>query len=124
MGRVRLGFRDPASDKYVGSDENWQKAEASLRRVLEDLKLSFEPREGEAAFYGPKIDVQIFSAIGREFSLATNQVDFAVPPRFNLTYVDKDGQEKVPLCIHRAPLSTSRRASRQPWPKRLVLYLS
>jgi len=63
----------------------------------------------EAAFYGPKIDVQIWSAIGREFSLATNQVDFAVPPRFNLTFINQHGQEETPLCIHRAPLSTHER---------------
>jgi threonyl-tRNA synthetase len=63
----------------------------------------------EAAFYGPKIDVQIWSAIGREFSLATNQVDFAVPPRFNLTFVNSEGQEETPLCIHRAPLGTHER---------------
>jgi threonyl-tRNA synthetase len=65
--------------------------------------------EDEAAFYGPKIDVQVWSAIGREFTLATNQIDFAVPKRFNLTYIDSDGQEKTPLCIHRAPLSTHER---------------
>jgi len=63
----------------------------------------------EAAFYGPKIDVQIWSAIGREFTLATNQVDFAVPERFGLTYIDSDGKEKTPICIHRAPLSTHER---------------
>jgi threonyl-tRNA synthetase len=65
--------------------------------------------EDEAAFYGPKIDVQVWSAIGREFSLMTNQVDFAVPARFDLKYTNKDGQEEVPLCIHRAPLSTHER---------------
>lgn len=65
--------------------------------------------EDEAAFYGPKIDVQVWSAIGREFTLATNQIDFAVPKRFNLTYIDSDGKEKTPLCIHRAPLSTHER---------------
>jgi threonyl-tRNA synthetase len=63
----------------------------------------------EAAFYGPKIDVQIWNAIGREFSLATNQVDFAVPPRFNLTFVNQAGQEETPLCIHRAPLGSHER---------------
>ena len=65
--------------------------------------------ENEAAFYGPKIDVQIWSAIGREFTLATNQLDFAVPARFNLEYTDHDGSKKTPLCIHRAPLSTHER---------------
>lgn len=71
--------------------------------------MPFKEAENEAAFYGPKIDVQIWSIIGREFTLATNQLDFAVPERFNLTYSDKDGQEKTPLCIHRAPLSTHER---------------
>jgi threonyl-tRNA synthetase len=69
----------------------------------------FTEAEDEAAFYGPKIDVQIWSAIGREFTLATNQLDFAVPARFGLKYTDKDGTEKTPLCIHRAPLSTHER---------------
>jgi len=65
--------------------------------------------EDEAAFYGPKIDVEIWSVIGRQFTLSTNQLDFAVPERFNLTYIDKDGEEKTPICIHRAPLSTHER---------------
>jgi threonyl-tRNA synthetase len=65
--------------------------------------------ENEAAFYGPKIDVEVWSAIGREFTLATNQIDFAVPKRFNMTYIDADGKEQTPLCIHRAPLSTHER---------------
>ena len=65
--------------------------------------------EGEAAFYGPKIDVQVWSAIGKEFTLATNQVDFAVPRKFGLSYKDENGQDRTPLCIHRAPLSTHER---------------
>ena len=69
----------------------------------------FVEAEDEAAFYGPKIDVQIWSTIGREFTLATNQLDFAVPERFNLVYNDKDGTQKTPICIHRAPLSTHER---------------
>jgi threonyl-tRNA synthetase len=64
---------------------------------------------GEAAFYGPKIDVQVWSAIGKEFTLATNQVDFAIPQRFNLTYTDEQGKDQTPLCIHRAPLGTHER---------------
>ena len=71
--------------------------------------VNFVEVPGEAAFYGPKIDVEIFSAIGREFTLATNQLDFAVPKRFDLTYVDSDGKDKTPLCVHRAPLSTHER---------------
>jgi threonyl-tRNA synthetase len=76
---------------------------------LERGGINFVEAEDEAAFYGPKIDVQITSAIGREFTLATNQVDFAQPGRFDLTYVDEDGQRKTPLCLHRAPLSTHER---------------
>ena len=71
------------------------------------LKYSFNP--GEGAFYGPKIDVQVWSAIGKEFTLATNQVDFAIPKRFGLTFTDEKGQNQTPLCIHRAPLSTHER---------------
>ena len=72
-------------------------------------KIPFVEVPDEAAFYGPKIDVEVWSAIGREFTLATNQVDFAVPERFGLTYVDKNGKQKTPICIHRAPLSTHER---------------
>ena len=73
------------------------------------LTLNYVEIPGEAAFYGPKIDVQVWSAIGREFTLATNQVDFAVPSKFNLTYIDNKSQDKTPLCIHRAPLGTHER---------------
>ena len=72
-------------------------------------KFAFSQEPGEAAFYGPKIDVQIWSAIGKEFTLATNQVDFAVPERFDLKFINSRGEEEVPLCIHRAPLSTHER---------------
>jgi threonyl-tRNA synthetase len=108
---MRLSLHDPAGlgKKYVDNPEMWVKTEAMVRRAMVNGGVPFFERANEAAFYGPKIDVQIYSAIGREFSLATNQVDFAVPPRFNLTYVDKDGQEKTPLCLHRAPLSTHER---------------
>ncbi len=108
---MRLSLHDPAGlgKKYVDNAELWIKTEAMVRRAMINGGVPFFERANEAAFYGPKIDVQIYSAIGREFSLATNQVDFAVPPRFNLTYVDKDGQEKTPLCLHRAPLSTHER---------------
>lgn len=95
--------------KYVDNEALWIKTEAQVRDVLEKSGVPFFEAEDEAAFYGPKIDVQIWSVIGREFTLATNQLDFAVPERFNLTYVDKDGQDKTPICIHRAPLSTHER---------------
>jgi threonyl-tRNA synthetase len=109
--QMRLSLHDPEGlgKKYVDNPVLWKKTEEMVRRAMVNGKVPFFERANEAAFYGPKIDVQIYSAIGREFSLATNQVDFAVPPRFNLTYVDKDGQEKTPLCLHRAPLSTHER---------------
>src|SRR5687768_13451168 len=80
-----------------------------VRQVLIESGINFKEIENEAAFYGPKIDVQVWSAIGREFTLATNQVDFAVPAKFGLTYRDKDNTDKTPLCIHRAPLGTHER---------------
>ena len=95
--------------KYVDNEELWIKTENQVRDILVKNKVPFVEVANEAAFYGPKIDVQIWSAIGREFTLATNQVDFAVPERFNLTYKDKDGTDKTPICIHRAPLSTHER---------------
>ncbi len=95
--------------KYVDNAALWIKTEDQVRKVLEKSGVPFFEAEDEAAFYGPKIDVQIWSVIGREFTLATNQLDFAVPERFNLTYKDKDGTDKTPICIHRAPLSTHER---------------
>jgi threonyl-tRNA synthetase len=80
-----------------------------VRRAMDNGGVPYVEREDEAAFYGPKIDVQVWSAIGREFSLMTNQVDFAVPERFDLKFTNKEGQDEVPLCIHRAPLSTHER---------------
>ena len=93
----------------MDEEKLWIQTEAEVRKAMKKADVNFVEAPGEAAFYGPKIDVEIYSAIGREFTLATNQLDFAVPKRFNLTYVDKDGKEKTPLCIHRAPLSTHER---------------
>ena len=95
--------------KYVGEPELWKRTEDMVRRVLIDSKINYVEVPNEAAFYGPKIDVQVWSVIGREFTLATNQVDFAVPKRFGLTYRDRDNTDKTPLCIHRAPLGTHER---------------
>lgn len=95
--------------KYVNEPKLWIDTEAQVRNVLKKSGVPFIEVEDEAAFYGPKIDVQIWSVIGREFTLATNQLDFAVPAKFHLTYTDSDGVEKTPLCIHRAPLSTHER---------------
>lgn len=108
---MRLSTHDPKrlGEKYVNEPELWLKTEKMVRDVLVEAKIPFIEVPNEAAFYGPKIDIQVWSAIGREFTLATNQVDFAVPARFGLTYTDKDGKAKTPLCIHRAPLSTHER---------------
>ncbi len=95
--------------KYIDNEKLWLKTEKMIRSILTKNKVPFIEVSNEAAFYGPKIDVQIYSAIGREFTLATNQVDFAVPERFGLVFVDSDGKEKTPICIHRAPLSTHER---------------
>ena len=95
--------------KYVNEPELWKKTEDMVRKVLIESGINYVEVANEAAFYGPKIDVQVWSAIGREFTIATNQVDFAVPARFGLTYRDKDNSNKTPLCIHRAPLGTHER---------------
>ena len=108
---MRLSLHDPdkLGKKYVDEPELWIKTEKLVRESLQDGQLNFVEIPGEAAFYGPKIDVQVWSAIGREFTLATNQVDFAVPPKFGLTYIDNNNNNKTPLCIHRAPLGTHER---------------
>lgn len=93
----------------MDNEKLWIKTEDQVRNALIKCGVPFTEAEDEGAFYGPKIDVQIWSVIGREFTLATNQLDFAVPERFNLKYIDSDGTEKTPLCIHRAPLSTHER---------------
>jgi threonyl-tRNA synthetase len=107
--RLSKHSKEGLGKKYVDNEALWIETEDKVRQVLIKLNVPFFEAEDEAAFYGPKIDVQIRSVIGREFSLATNQLDFAVPERFNLTYTDKDGEKKTPLCIHRAPLSTHER---------------
>ena len=95
--------------KYVDNERLWLKTEEMVRQAMRNGNIPFVEVPDEAAFYGPKIDVQIWSAIGREFTLATNQVDFAQPGRFDLTFTNRDGVEETPLCIHRAPLSTHER---------------
>ncbi len=108
---MRFSTHDPRKlgEKYVDEPELWKKTEEMVREVLIESRIPYVEIPNEAAFYGPKIDVQVWSAIGREFTLATNQVDFAVPKRFNLTYASKGGKEETPLCIHRAPLGTHER---------------
>lgn len=95
--------------KYVDNPELWKQTEDMVRQVLIDSKIPYIEVADEAAFYGPKIDVQVWSAIGREFTLATNQVDFAVPARFGLTYRSSKNEMETPICIHRAPLGTHER---------------
>ncbi len=95
--------------KYVDNPELWKETEDMVRQVLIDSKIPYIEVADEAAFYGPKIDVQVWSAIGREFTLATNQVDFAVPARFGLTYRSSKNEMETPICIHRAPLGTHER---------------
>ena len=108
---MRFSTHDPSrlGEKYVNEPELWKQTEDMVRQVLKESGIPYVEVPNEAAFYGPKIDVQIWSAVGREFTLATNQVDFAVPKRFGLVYRDRDNQEKTPLCIHRAPLGTHER---------------
>jgi threonyl-tRNA synthetase len=108
---MRLSLHDPAKlgQKYINEPELWLETEEMVRQVLKDSNIPFVEVPDEGAFYGPKIDVQIWSAIGREFTLATNQVDFAQGRRFKLSFANKDNQSETPLIIHRAPLGTHER---------------
>ncbi len=107
--RLSLHGKAGLGKKYVDNERLWVKTEEMVRRAMMNGGVPYVEAEDEAAFYGPKIDVQVWSSIGREFSLATNQVDFAVPARFDLKFTNKEGNEEVPLCIHRAPLGTHER---------------
>lgn len=107
--RVRLSLRDPSSDKYVGSAENWDKAEAALREAVQTLGVDYTEELGEAAFYGPKIDFVVKDVIGRDWQLGTVQVDYNLPVRFGLTYVGADNQTHIPVMIHRAPFGSLER---------------
>lgn len=109
--RMRLSTHHPQGlgQKYVDDARLWRKTEEMVRSAMRNGNVPFEEVQDEAAFYGPKIDVQIWSAIGREFTLATNQVDFAVPARFELVFTNREGRDETPLCIHRAPLGTHER---------------
>ena len=106
----RLSLRDKNNkEKYIDNDEMWVTAENQLREILKELKIDFYEAEGEAAFYGPKIDIQIKSALGHDVTIPTCQLDFALPERFDLNYVGKDGAEHRPVVIHRAILGSSDR---------------
>ncbi len=107
--RARLSFRDPDSDKYIGSDDNWEKSQNAIRRAVETLDMKFFEGIGEAAFYGPKLDFIFTDALEREWQLGTVQVDYNLPERFDLEYVAEDGTRKRPIMIHRAPFGSLER---------------
>lgn len=98
-----LSLRDPEDKvKYHPDDQMWEIAESKLRKVLDDIGISYVEKIGEAAFYGPKLDVQVKPAVGNEYTLSTCQLDFCLPAKFNLSYIDKDGEKKMPVVLHRA----------------------
>jgi threonyl-tRNA synthetase len=107
--KARLSFRDPASDKYIGSDEAWDKAEGAIRRAVQQLGMDHFEGIGEAAFYGPKLDFIFSDALEREWQLGTVQVDYNLPERFDLEYVAEDGSRKRPVMLHRAPFGSLER---------------
>ena len=105
--RCVLSLRDPEDkEKYHDDDEMWNKAENALREVMNELGLEYTEEIGEAAFYGPKLDVNVKPAVGNEITLSTCQLDFCLPAKFQLTYVDKDGEKKTPVVLHRAILGS------------------
>ncbi len=105
----RLSLRSKEKAKYIDNDQMWETAENQLREILKDLKIDFYEAEGEAAFYGPKIDIQIKTALGHDITIPTCQLDFALPERFDLSYIGEDGQKHRPVVIHRAILGSSDR---------------
>ena len=108
---VRLSIRDEekSGEKFQGDEKMWTKGEETLKSVLEELEIEYYDGQGEAAFYGPKIDIQFKNLMGREETVSTIQIDYLVPERFGLHYTSSEGEEKIPVCIHRAPLSTHER---------------
>lgn len=108
--RFRLSYRDPEDKhKYFNDDEMWEKAESMLKEASDELGLTYEEAIGEAAFYGPKLDVQVKTAMGKEETLSTAQLDFLLPERFDLTYIGQDGEQHRPVVIHRGVVSTMER---------------
>ncbi|CPM84384.1 Threonyl-tRNA synthetase [Staphylococcus aureus] len=106
----RLSYRDPEDkEKYFDDDDMWNKAENMLKEAADELGLSYEEAIGEAAFYGPKLDVQVKTAMGKEETLSTAQLDFLLPERFDLTYIGQDGEHHRPVVIHRGVVSTMER---------------
>ncbi|HHP7231301.1 MAG TPA: threonine--tRNA ligase [Xenococcaceae cyanobacterium] len=107
--KARLSFRDPTSDKYIGSDELWETAQGAIRRAVQALDLEYFEAEGEAAFYGPKLDFIFEDILEREWQLGTVQVDYNLPNRFELEYIAEDGSRQRPIMIHRAPFGSLER---------------
>ncbi|MGP4041628.1 threonine--tRNA ligase [Gracilibacillus sp. D59] len=106
----RLSYRDPEdTEKYIDNDEMWEKAQSLLKETMEEMKLEYVEADGEAAFYGPKLDVQVKTALGKDETLSTVQLDFHLPERFDLTYIGEDGKEHRPVVIHRGVVSTMER---------------
>ncbi|MTF39916.1 threonine--tRNA ligase [Cyanobacterium aponinum AL20118] len=107
--KARLSFRDPNSDKYIGGDEVWEKAQNAIRNAVKQLDMEYFEAEGEAAFYGPKLDFIFQDALEREWQLGTVQVDYNLPERFDLEYTAPDGSRQRPIMIHRAPFGSLER---------------
>ncbi len=107
--RVRVGLRDPKSNKYTGSDEDWTNAQGTLINIVKGQKMNYTAEEGEAAFYGPKIDFVVRDCIGREWQLGTVQLDYNLPKRFELEYTGSDNTPHRPVMIHRAPFGSMER---------------
>jgi threonyl-tRNA synthetase len=107
--RVRVGLRDPKSTKYVGTDEDWSESQKTLLEIVKNLGMNYTAEEGEAAFYGPKIDFVVNDCIGREWQLGTVQLDYNLPKRFDLEYIGADNRAHKPVMIHRAPFGSMER---------------
>ena len=108
--RFRLSYRDPEdTHKYFDNDEMWENAQRMLKAAVDDMGVDYYEAEGEAAFYGPKLDIQVKTALGKEETLSTIQLDFLLPERFDLKYIGADGEEHRPVMIHRGVISTMER---------------
>src|SRR5207302_4244734 len=107
--RIRVGLRDPKSNKYVGTPEDWTNAQNILLQIVSSMGMPYSAEEGEAAFYGPKIDFVVRDCIGREWQLGTVQLDCNLPERFELEYVGADNRTHRPVMIHRAPFGSMER---------------
>ena len=107
--RARVGTKDPASNKYIGDDENWKLATEAILKACDDKGLEYEVSPGDAAFYGPKLDMIIKDALGRDWQMGTVQVDYNLPERFELEYIGEDSKPHRPVMIHRAPFGSLER---------------